>query len=451
MNSLMISVSGVRGIVGEALTPEIVVKFGAAFGRFVREKRIVVGSDTRTSNQMFRCALFSGLLSAGCEVIDVGICPTPSVQLMVERVKAGGGVVITGSHNPREWNALKFIRPDGIFLYPEEGERLLQIYKEKRIKRAAWNEIKKVYYDASAIENHLQKVLEITDEDSIKRKKFKVVLDACNGAASKISHLLLRRLGCIVIELNCEPNGIFPHSPEPIPFNLKQLSLKVKTEKADIGFAHDADADRIAIATEKGDVLPEDYPLLLAARFVLERKRGLVVTNLSTTSALDDITREFECKVVRTKIGDVNVSKCMKECNAVIGGEGNGGVIIPEVHYARDGIAAIALILEYIAKSNKSISELTDELPRYYTIKEKLEFPREKFALLKSILKEEFKSYELNFLDGVKIVLREGWIHIRLSGTEPIIRVISEAKNKKEAMKLFKWGFEKVEKILGAR
>jgi len=444
MNSLMISVSGVRGIVGEALTPEIV-------GRFVREKRIVVGSDTRTSNQMFRCALFSGLLSAGCEVIDVGICPTPSVQLMVERVKAGGGVVITGSHNPREWNALKFIRPDGIFLYPEEGERLLQIYKEKRIKRAAWNEIKRVYYDASAIENHLQKVLEITDEDSIKRKKFKVVLDACNGAASKISPLLLRRLGCIVIELNCEPNGIFPHSPEPIPFNLKQLSLKVKTEKADIGFAHDADADRIAIATEKGDVLPEDYPLLLAARFVLERKRGLVVANLSTTSALDDITREFECKVVRTKIGDVNVSKCMKECNAVIGGEGNGGVIIPEVHYARDGIAAIALILEYIAKSNKSISELTDELPRYYTIKEKLEFPREKFALLKSILKEEFKSYELNFLDGVKIVLREGWIHIRLSGTEPIIRVISEAKNKKEAMKLFKWGFEKVEKILGAR
>lgn len=444
MNSLMISVSGVRGIVGEALTPEIVAKFGTAFGRFVQEKKVVVASDTRTSNQMFRYALFSGLLSAGCEVIDVGICPTPSAQLMVERVKAGGGVVITGSHNPREWNALKFIRPDGIFLYPEEGERLLKIYKEKEIKRAPWNKIKSVCYDTSAMEKHLKKVLEIIDGDSIRRKRFKVVLDACNGAASKISPLLLRQLGCRVIELNCEPTGIFPHSPEPIPSNLKQLSLKVKTDEAEIGFAHDADADRIAIATEKGNVLPEDYPLLLATRFVLERKKGLVVTNLSTTSALDDIAREFECEVMRTKIGDVNVSKCMKECNAVIGGEGNGGVIIPEVHYARDGIAAIALILEYIAKSDKPVSDLADELPKYYIIKEKLKFPREKFALLKSILKEEFTGYELNFLDGVKVILKDGWIHIRLSGTEPIIRVISEAKNKEKAEKLFKMGLDSV-------
>ncbi|MCD6472323.1 phosphoglucosamine mutase [Candidatus Aerophobetes bacterium] len=451
MNSLMISVSGVRGIVGETLMPEIVVKFGVAFGKFVREKRVVIGSDTRTSNQMFRYALFSGLLSVGCKVIDVGICPTPSIQLMVEKLKAGGGIIITGSHNPVEWNALKFVRHDGIFLYPEEGERLLTIYKEKRIKRAAWNEIKSVYYDTSAIENHLEKLLEIVDKDNIRRKKFKVVLDACNGAASKISPLLLRRLGCKVTEINCKPDGVFPHSPEPIPSNLRELSLKVKTEKADIGFAHDADADRIAIATEEGNVLPEDYPLLLATKFVLGGKRGLVVTNLSTTSALDDIAREFKCKVMRTRIGDVNVSKCMKEHNAVIGGEGNGGVIIPQVHYARDGMAAIALILEYITKSNKTVSALANELPKYYTIKGKLEFPREKFVLLESILKEEFKNYELNFLDGVKVILKEGWIHIRLSGTEPIIRIFAEAKNKEKAEELFKTGIREVEKVLVAR
>jgi len=441
VNSLMISVSGVRGIVGETFTPEIVARFSAAFASFVGKGKVIVGSDTRTSNQMFRYAVFSGLLSGGSEVIDVGVCPTPSLQLMVEKLKADGGIAITGSHNPAEWNALKFIRSDGLFLYPEEGETLLKTYEEETIERVRWDRIKEVHQNSAVIENHLGKVLQIVNREKIKRKKFKVVLDACNGAGALISPQLLRQLGCEVVELNCRPGGIFAHSPEPIASNLKGLSQLVKSQKADIGFAHDADADRVAIVTEKGEILQEDYSLLLATKFILGKRKGLVVTNLSTTQALDDVAAEFSCPAKRTKIGDVHVSRCMKEEKAVIGGEGNGGVIIPQVHYARDGIAAIALLLEYLAEANESVSKLASQLPGYYMIKRKLGFSREDFPLLEARLKKEFKGAKFDFLDGVKINLKKGWIHIRLSGTEPVIRIITEAKTKKEAEKLYNLAF----------
>ena len=437
MNSLMISVSGVRGIVGETLTPEIVARFSTAFASFTEKGTVIVGSDTRTSNQMFKYAVFSGLLSGGSQVIDVGICPTPSIQLMVEKLKADGGIAITGSHNPAEWNALKFIRPDGIFLYPEEGKTLLKIYDEEKLERVSWDKIKKIYRNNSAIENHLSEVFQIVNREKIKNKRFKVVLDACNGAGALISPELLRELGCEVIELNCRPDGIFAHSPEPIASNLKKLSQLVKSRKADIGFAHDADADRVAIVTEKGEILGEDYSLLLATKFMLSKRKGLVVTNLSTTQALDDVAGEFGCPVKRTKIGDVHVSRCIKEERGVIGGEGNGGVIIPQVHYARDGIAAMALLLEYLAETNESISTLASQLPRYYIVKRKLKFNKMDFPLLETRLKREFKGAKFNFLDGVKVNLEKGWIHIRLSGTEPIVRIITEAKTKKEAENLY--------------
>ncbi|MEA3485724.1 MAG: hypothetical protein U9R03_03340, partial [Candidatus Aerophobetes bacterium] len=228
MDSLLISASGVRGIIGQTLTPEIVAGFSAAFGNFAHKGKVVVGSDTRTSNQMLRCAVFSGLLSVGCEIVDVGICPTPSLQLMVEKLKADGGIAITGSHNPIEWNALKFIRPDGLFLYPEQGKELLGLYKTKIIPRAKWNEIKKIHRETSTIENHLQKILTLVNKEKIKNKRFKVAIDACNGAGALISPELLQRLGCEVIKLNCEPNGIFPHPPEPVLANLKELSEVVK-------------------------------------------------------------------------------------------------------------------------------------------------------------------------------------------------------------------------------
>ena len=440
MSSLLISASGIRGIIGKTLTPEMAAGFAAAFGSFVQRGKVVVGSDSRTSNQMLTYAVFSGLLSVGCEIIDVGICPTPSLQLMVEKLKANGGIAITGSHNPVEWNALKFIRSDGLFLYPEQGEQVLEIYRTKKIERAAWNEIKEVHRENSAIENHLERVLNLVNREKIRSKKFKVVLDACNGAGALISPELIRRLGCEVIELNCEPNGVFSHPPEPIPSNLRELSQVVKAEGADVGFAHDADADRVALVSEKGEILPEGYSLLLASKFVLSKKRGLVVTNLSTTQALDDIAREFDCPVKRTKVGDVYVSRCMREEGAVIGGEGNGGVIIPQVHYARDGIAGIALVLEYLATSNKPLSELAEEIPRYYMIKGKIKFPKENLSLLKVNLRREFEEDKLNFLDGVKVYLNEGWVHIRASGTEPVVRIIAEAKTKKDAETLYNLG-----------
>lgn len=434
----MISVSGVRGIVGEAFTPEIVGRFSAAFAAFTGKGTVVVGSDTRTSNYMFKYAAFSGLLSGGCEVIDVGVCPTPSVQLMVEKLKADGGIVITGSHNPAEWNALKFIRSDGLFLYPEEGKILLKIYNKGKMERVKWDKIRKVRKDNTAIENHLDKVLQTIDREKIKSKKFKVALDACNGAGALISPELLRRLGCEVIELNFRPDGIFAHPPEPIASNLTQLSQLVKSQKADIGFAHDADADRVAIVTEKGRILPEDYSLLLATKFTLISKKGLVVTNLSTTRALDEVAEQFNCPIKRTKIGDIHVSRCMKEEKAVIGGEGNGGVILPQIHYARDGIAAIVLLLEYLAETSESISKLASNLPNYYIVKRKLKANRVDFSLLKTRLKKEFKGAKFNFLDGIKVDLNKSWIHIRHSGTEPVIRIITEAKTKREAEDLYK-------------
>lgn len=437
MNSLMISVSGVRGIVGESLIPEIAARFSAAFARFTEKGTVAVGSDTRTSSQMLKHAVFSGLLSGGSEIIDVGVCPTPSIQLMVEKLEVRGGIAITGSHNPAEWNALKFMRSDGLFLYPEEGKVLLRIYEKERIERVQWDEIKKIRENKSAIENHLDRALQIVDRERIKSKKFKVVLDACNGAGALISPELLRQLGCEVVELNCGPHGMFAHSPEPVASNLYQLSKLVSSEKADVGFAHDTDADRVAIVTEKGKILPEDYSLLLATKFTLSRRKGLVVTNLSTTQALDEVAAEFDCPVERTKIGDVHVSRCMKERNAVIGGEGNGGVIIPQVHYGRDGIAAIALLLEYLAEANESISKLASQLPEYHMIKGKLESARQDFPLLEARLREEFKEAEFSFLDGIKVILNKGWMHIRLSGTEPVIRIITEAKTKREAENLY--------------
>lgn len=438
MDSLMISISGVRGIVGEGFTPEIVARFSAAFAAFTGKGIVVVGSDTRTSNYMFKYAVFSGLLSGGSQVIDVGVCPTPSLQLMVEKLKADGGIVITGSHNPAQWNALKFVRSDGLFLYPEQAKILLKIYNGRKIGRVQWDKVGKVGKDSTAIKNHLDKVLQTVKREKIRSKRFKVVLDSCNGAGALISPELLQRLGCQVVELNSRPDGRFAHSPEPVASNLTQLSQLVESEKADIGFAHDADADRVAIVTEQGRILPEDYSLLLATKFTLTNRRGLVVTNLSTTRALEEVAEQFNCPVKRTKIGDIHVSRCMKEKKAVIGGEGNGGVILPQIHYARDGIAAIALLLEYLAETNESISKLASNLPHYYIIKRKLKTTRENFSLLKIRLRKEFPGAKFNFLDGIKVDLDKSWIHVRHSGTEPVIRIITEAKTKREAEDLYK-------------
>jgi len=446
MAPFVISASGVRGVVGKGLTPEIVVSLSSAFGS-LRKGKILVGYDTRTSNQMFKCAAFSGLLSVGCEVVDAGVCPTPSLQFMVKEGDFQGGIAITGSHNPVEWNALKFIRNDGLFLFPEEGERLIKIHEEKDFSRVSWNALGKISKDKSAIERHIGRILEVVNVEKIRKKGFKVVIDACNGAASYATPMLLEKLGCEVIKVNCEPNGIFPHLPEPVPSNLTQLCEVVKNSGANIGFAHDPDADRLAIVSEKGEAISEEYTLVLIVDFILQSSKGPVVTNICTSQAIDEVARKYNCPVKRTKVGDIHVSRFMKDCGAVVGGEGNGGVIFPPVNYARDGITAVALILNYMAEEGVSISSLIDKLPQYYMFKRKIDISNIDFNKIKEEVYLRFDSTKLNFLDGVKIWLEDGWVHIRPSGTEPILRIIGEGVTSKAADRILNWTLNFISKF----
>lgn len=434
MSSLIVGISGIRGIYGETLTPEIVMEFARAFGTYIKGEKVAVGSDTRPSGKTIKDALFKGLLSTGCEIIDLGICPTPSVQIMVEELKAAGGIVISASHNPAEWNGLKFIRKDGIFLNEAEGKTFLKFHKSRNF---ITSKISKPVHKATTTENiHINKVLSCTKIKIIKQKKFKVVLDSCNGAGSIITPKLLEALGCEVIKINCIPDGLFPHNPEPIPSNLKELMAKVRETGADIGFAQDADADRLAVVSEKGEAIGEEYSLCLAVKFVLSKSKGVVVTNLSTTRAVDDIAKEYGCRVIRTKVGEVNVAEKMKAEKAVIGGEGNGGIIDPRIHYGRDSLAGIALILQYLAETGKTLSQLVEGLPKYYIYKDKVLCSRKTVndALIK--FKEKYKNEKLNMTDGIKVEWNDSWAHLRSSNTEPIIRIITEATSQEKAIKL---------------
>ncbi len=434
MKPLMISVSGVRGVVGESLTPEVLSRFSAAYGTFVKSGKVVVGTDSRLSREMCKHAVFAGLISCGCEVIDLGIVPTPTIQLMVEKLRAAGGIAITASHNPEEWNALKFFARGGIFLNSRRSAGLLDIYQQGRIKRASWdNLLGKVKEDSSAVSIHIESILSYLKVELIRKKRFRVALDCVNGAGSVITPLFLRKLGCRVVNINCRVNEPFPHPPEPIPEHLSSLCSLVKQRKADIGFAQDADADRLAIVSEKGVPLGEEYSLALATQFILAKRKGTVVTNLSTSLMLDDIARKFKSRVIRTKIGEINVVEGMKKHRAVIGGEGNGGIIDPRAHYGRDTLAGMGLILEYLAESGQSISALAESLPRYYLVKRKIGCPEDKKKKILETIARKFSGGKQDRRDGIKVIREGSWLHVRPSGTEPVIRVFAEAKTRAEA------------------
>ena len=425
----MISVSGIRGIFGETLTPEIAMKFAAHFGNFSGKGKIIVGRDSRTTGPAMFHAIVSGLISVGCEVVDIGVVPTPTVLLAVEESDAKGGISITASHNPAEWNAMKLVGENGMFLFPERAEKFIATLKNP-VKYADWRNVGKLTSDQTAIDKHIEKILKISylDIEKIRERKFRVVVDAVNGAGGVIIPELLRKLGCEVIELNCEPTGIFAHTPEPLNKNLGQLEQAVKEHRADIGFATDPDVDRLSIVSEKGKCIGEELSLLLAEKYVLSRKKGDIVCNLSSSMASEDIAEEFGVKVIRTRVGEINVGKKMKEIKSPIGGEGNGGIICPEVHYTRDAPVGIALILGYLFERNKPISELADEIPKYYFAKDKLKVDPEK---LDSIMKKVpiiFRDFKLDKTDGIKVLGDKFWIHIRKSGTEPIIRVYVESE-----------------------
>ncbi len=435
--TLKISISGVRGIVGESLSPEICLAFAQAFGSYLGGGKVVVGMDTRFSGPALKSAVFAGLLACGCETIDLGICPTPTVQLMVKELKAKGGLVVTASHNPGEWNGLKFIREDGIFLNAKEAGKLIEMYENKDFCATPFDDWERIQTDPSAIYNHVRHVLKLVNAKAIRKAKLKVAMDCCNGAGCKITLLLLKELGCKVYSINTDLTKPFPRNPEPIPENLKDLCDLVKAKKADVGFAQDADADRLAIVDENGVAIGEENTLVIAADYVLGKskdKKKILVTNLSTTRAADDVARKHHALVIRTKIGEVNVTEEMKAVHATIGGEGNGGVIWPAIGYSRDSLAGIALTLARMAESKQTVTELLSQFPKYTIIKKKISCKSLSDAadLIEGI-KKLFDGSPLDLTEGVKVNFPDGWLHVRASNTEPIVRVIAEATSEKRA------------------
>ncbi len=437
MSKLMISLSGIRGIFGESLTPETALKYAARFGTFCSKKTVMVGRDSRTSGEAILNAVVSGLLSAGCPVIDLGIVSTPTLLLAVEESDAEGGICITASHNPAEWNALKLCGKNGMFLFPEAAEKFLSTL-EGDIEYASWKQLKTVTYDREASKRHISGILAVPylNVDKIRKKQFRVVIDSVNGAGGTISPALLRELGCRVIEINSETNGIFPHNPEPLAENLKQLEKTVIQNKADLGFATDPDVDRLSLVSEKGVAIGEEFSLLLASDFVLSKKKGDLVTNLSTSMAIEDIAGKHGVTVHRTKVGEIYVGKKMLEIKSPVGGEGNGGIICPEVHYTRDAPAGMALILALLAERELTLSEIVEKMPKYFICKSRVEVEAEKLDPLMKRAEEIYSDRRLDKTDGVKIIGDKYWIHIRKSGTEPIIRIYVESDDPEQAENL---------------
>ena len=434
--TLKISISGVRGVIGQSLTPTLLTRFAQAFGTHTGSGTIVVGRDPRTSGEMVKHAVIAGILSSGGRVVDIGVCPVPTVQLQVRRRKAHGGIAITASHNPAEWNALKFIGSNGLFLDGGQARELLDIYHQGEYTKVSSEEIRTVEEVEGATEAHIKAILDALGPLPSQARRLRVVLDSCNGAGSIVGPKLLEALGAEVIPINVTPDGSFPRPAEPVPENLGDLCDAVKKHGADVGFAQDMDADRLAIVNEKGIPIGEDYTLVLAALYVLERERGPVVANLSTTSALEDVAKKFDCPLFLTKIGEVNVTDKMQQQNAVIGGEGNGGVIYPRINFARDSLVGMALVLHLLAESGKTVSQLLDQFPRYSVVKEKMVCPSEKIPAILRVLRQEYGEFPLDTRDGVKVTLPEGWFLVRGSNTEPIIRVVAESRSESQAREI---------------
>lgn len=438
MSKLMISVSGVRGIVGEGLTPEVVMNFAEAFGAFLGGGKVVVGRDSRVSGEMFKQAAIAGLMAVGCDIIDIGVCPTPTTQLAVEKLEARGGVMITASHNPIMWNGLKLIGADGLFLDAEQGENVLQISEKKSYPFVGWEKLGVMLPYSKAIQDHIDAILNLKfiDISAIRRRNFKVVLDCVCGAGSNLVPALLSDLGCQTVQINCEPTGLFPRNPEPLPENLTELCEAVQAEHADLGIAVDPDSDRLALVSEKGEPLGEEKTLAIAVKHILNRKHGPVVINASTSLTTEAVAKSFGAEIIRTKVGEIHVAKKMREVGAVIGGEGNGGVILPDVHLGRDAPVGIALVLQQLVEFGGRLSELSASLPQYVIVKNKIELEEMAPAAALEKLQKIYRSEKLDFTDGVKIVRPQSWAHIRASNTEPIIRVIAEAPTEEEANEL---------------
>ncbi|MGI9090341.1 MAG: phosphoglucosamine mutase [Gemmatimonadaceae bacterium] len=452
---LMVSVSGVRGRVGEALTPEIVTKFAAGFGAWATSrngagKTIVVGRDSRVSGPMFHRAVVAALQSVGAHVVDIGVVPTPTVQLAVEHHHAAGGLAITASHNPVEWNALKFIGSSGLFLDRDEAPEMRAVV-ESDFPRATWDKLGTVEQDDAAIERHIQAVLRLPfiDVEGLRRRKFHVALDCVRGAGGLFMPLMLDALGCTVDAINLEADGRFPRPPEPIPENLGELEALVTSTGADVGFAVDPDVDRLALVSDEGKAIGEDYTLALAASVVLRHREGPLVTNLSTSRIVDDVAERAGRTVVRAPVGEVNVATRMRSEGAPVGGEGNGGVILTEMHLGRDAPVGAALILQLLLDAGRPLSQIVRDYPRYSIVKDKLDRPDAPLGAVYDALRSTFHDAAVDTQDGLRLSWGDRWVHVRPSGTEPIVRVIAEAPTDDEARDLIRAGREAVERLSG--
>jgi len=446
MMSLVVSISGIRGIVGKSLTPEVVVKYAGAFGEYCGRGSIVLGRDGRASGQILADIASSALLAMGCDVLAIGVSPTPTVALAVQESAASGGIAITASHNPVEWNGMKFIGSHGMFLAMSENRRFWEIAERRNRAYAGWDSAGALKADDSHIEMHIRKVLALPllDVSAIRRRKFKVVVDCINAAGGVIVPQLLRRLGCSLIEMNCDVSGVFARAPEPIPENLSAVCKRVRAERADLGIVVDPDVDRLVLITEKGEPLGEEYTVTSIVNFVLKktstRKKGgharapIVVVNLSTTRAVEDVARRYGAKVLRTPVGEINVAKKMKEVGAVVGGEGSGGVILPSLHYCRDAVLGIGLVMQMLTESKGKLSELKKTLPHYEIVKAKVEIGNADPSLILGRIERDIgSSSSVNREDGLRVDLGDSWVHLRKSNTEPIIRIIAEASSRDKA------------------
>lgn len=453
---LMISVSGIRGRVGFGLTPEVVARYAAAFGAWAVARAterggkpaVVLGRDSRVTGPLFHTVTRAALESVGADVIDIGLTTTPTLQMAVEHHHAAGGLGITASHNPIEWNALKFIGPDGLFLSAAQGKEMRALV-DAGIPYATYDRLGAVHFDGDAITRHLDAVLALPfiDVEGIRARKFVVAYDACRGAGGQVIPHLLELLGCEVHAIELEADGRFPRPPEPVAENLGALEALVKRTGAHIGFATDPDVDRLALVSDEGKAIGEDYTLALATRVVLRHRTGAVVTNLSTSRIVDDMAAERGASVSRAPVGEVNVALAMREAGAVIGGEGNGGVILPELHLGRDAPLGVALLLQLLHEDGEPLSKIVAKFPRYAILKDKLDRPDKPLDAVYAALTAAFPDAEADTQDGLRLAWADRWVHIRPSGTEPIVRVIAEAPTAEGARALVDRGRELLAKL----
>lgn len=437
----MISVSGIRGRVGFGLTPEVAARYASAFGAWAigrgGSRAVVLGRDSRVTGPLFHAVTKAALQSVGADVIDIGLTTTPTLQLAVEHHHAAGGLGITASHNPIEWNALKFIGPDGLFLSAAQGAEMRALV-DAGVPYATWDRLGTVQEDPAAIDRHLDQVLALPflDVPGIRARRFRVAFDACRGAGGAVIPRLLERLGCEVHGIELEPDGRFPRPPEPVADHLADLEALVRRTGASIGFATDPDVDRLALVADDGRAIGEDYTLALATLLVLRHRSGPVVTNLSTSRIVDDMAAVHGGRVQRAPVGEVNVALAMRTAGAVIGGEGNGGVILPELHLGRDAPLGVALLLQLLHEEAVPLSAIVGRFPRYAILKDKLDRPDRPLDAVYAALAAAFPDAAADTQDGLRLAWADRWIHVRPSGTEPIVRVIAEAPTAPEAQAL---------------